>query len=305
MNTPPPAPPSLGVTDGLVFALVTIVWLSAIASLVSIRKLPVSLYTTLIRISLCLTTFHVAARTCYLYISQLQTLIVSFLVGLVLYISIMLFLIAEVTFLAIIAPFASGITPGVLWSVRTLIMLIALGIGFNTLSNFYDKYWYDLAKQVAYVFTLIGAIYEVFQQFFLLYFVIWKLKHAPMSFRIKYAGACGLAVTIMAASAWCNGLRLDYPRPRRLAAYAFADAFILCALLCMQLVRSSLQLESHAVSASTSPHDVLQSKLPGVPLRQKKILRTDMAIKLSRTQLETQIESRRPSKTLADMNQTQ
>ncbi|KAI8929406.1 hypothetical protein BC831DRAFT_444296 [Entophlyctis helioformis] len=190
-------------------------------------QLPKSLYSTGLRIATLLVFCVVFLRLPSGILPEFRGGTVVYALGsLFLTLHTVIFVLSELEFLKILSPFVGGrISPIIV----TRIQIVTAFVGLTTTAASFIDYmpasiriWFI---RDAYIFTGCVQIYDISQQCYLLYYVLYKLKGATTLFRAQYAGVILLGVTFVILGAVVGVLFQRYS---------------LCSAACMELLRQAL-----------------------------------------------------------------
>ncbi|KAI8929650.1 hypothetical protein BC831DRAFT_442504 [Entophlyctis helioformis] len=168
-----------------------------------------------------------------------------------LYTSVSAFVLSELEFLKLLAPFVPGISPVVVSRVQMGTSVVCAAVVLMSAAPLVPAIVNQLAVKNTRVVLAEGiAMYDLAQQIFLLHFVLVKLKGATVRFRLAYACIIVLGC-VLAISALVIAVAVILPAGGsksvdlwRLLMNLTVPGFLICAYESMELLRRSLQAAS-------------------------------------------------------------
>ncbi|KAL2914014.1 hypothetical protein HK105_206458 [Polyrhizophydium stewartii] len=185
--------------------------------LVRLQRLPHSVYAWCLRGALALVVPTSIVDTAWELVAELRRPLPTSLSNLIGAIEAVLFVMAEIEFLKLLAPFAPDIRTGIVINFQIALLISAIPYALSAFHSMFDGGLAKTLKTYVSSWPIAAGIFDVGQQVILLLFVLWRLQGATHAFRMRYAAIiascaavllCGLLLSIYVGDNLPNGRQL-------------------------------------------------------------------------------------------------
>ncbi|EGF77235.1 hypothetical protein BATDEDRAFT_27915 [Batrachochytrium dendrobatidis JAM81] len=206
-----------------------------------LSKLPSRLYANCLRYSGACLIANVIIISCWEYIYEFRGPIGTSISNFLMSIEALLFIVAQLEFLKIFTTFFKSITHELVLRAQICIVVISQIYVFSAFYPLYPPTMHYL-RTVQIIWPAVFGLYDLFQQVFLIYFVLYKLRSTTKIFRLQFVILAFTGLVIMIGGAYielCIGYQMG-PSISLLGGLTM-HLYGECSVASMEILRIALQ----------------------------------------------------------------
>ncbi|EGF77234.1 hypothetical protein BATDEDRAFT_91985 [Batrachochytrium dendrobatidis JAM81] len=230
--------------DPINYASISLVVMIEIVVLVlfyRVRKLPSLLYGNCLRSAGLLVIINAIIDACWEYILEMQGPVGTSMSNVLRGIETICFIVAQLEFLKILTPFFGYVTPKAVTYVQIGVVAVSQIYLITAFYPFFPGAFYSL-RWVQIIWPSALGIYDLMQQTFLVYFVLYRLRDTTATFRIQFVLLAVSCFVILSGGAIITMTVTGHSRPGisllgDLSLHIYGE----CSFISMELLRAVIQ----------------------------------------------------------------